>query len=252
MKYHRFSSLTAILVLVLFAFSCSEDDPTGPNELGGDVNLELTNVGQEFPVYVSVTNSTSVLSELQDNIVITANDGGIVTLHGVFTFDTAFVRGLQEELGIATFPESTKRSILDTYLDKFGAVIDSTDRDAITLQADVKVKVTSEGIQEFISSKGDLARPFTIVKYDMNVGDSWDFTDADGVQINRKVSYKSTEDDYEVGFWLLKVIKVEETREDPLLEKITYVTNHKYGLVGMHYLTKTGQEINVSVLPPTL
>lgn len=35
---------------------------------------------------------------------------------------------------------------------------------------DGKLKVTSEGIQEFINSDGDLSRPFTIVKYDAEVG----------------------------------------------------------------------------------
>ncbi|PLX31601.1 MAG: hypothetical protein C0600_05125 [Ignavibacteria bacterium] len=252
MKHTRVFFLAVLSALVFIGISCSEDDPTGPNDLGGDPNLELTNVGQKFPVSVSVPGTSSVLRELGDSIVITENDGGIVTMHAVFTFDTAFVRGLQEELGISALPETMKRSILDTYVDRYGGVIDSTDRDAITLTAGAKLKITSEGIQEYISSKGDLSRPFTVVKYDMNVGDSWNFTDDDGVTITRTVTSKSTTDDYEVGFWMLKVIKVEETKEDPLLEKITYVTNHKYGLVGMHYQTKTGQEIDVTVFPPTL
>lgn len=49
------------------------------------------------------------------------------------------------------------------------------------------------------------------------------------------------------------MLKVEETgEEDPLIEKITYYTNHKYGLVGMENLTKNGKTLEVGVLPPTL
>lgn len=194
----------------------------------------------------------TILSELKDSIVITANDGGIVTMRGIVGFDSAWVRGLEAELGISALPIPSKRAILETYMQRFGAVLDSTDKQAMTMRVDAKLKVTSEGMQEFVSSNGDLSRPFTIVKYDMNVGDSWDFTDADGVKITRTVVSKSTTDDYEVGFWYLKVIKIEETREDPLMEKITYVTNHKFGLVGVHMQTKTGKEIKTLVFPPTL
>ena len=117
---------------------------------------------------------------------------------------------------------------------------------------EAKLKVTAEGIQEFVSSKGDLSKPFTIVKYNANVGDKYEFTNSDGVKITRTVTYKSTTDDYQVGFWYLKVIKVEETREDPLTEKITYITNHKFGLVGVLLEPKAGKDIRVSVFPPTL
>lgn len=242
----------AAMMITLAWTACNEDDPAGPNDLGGDPNLELTQVGQEFPISITIPGTQSILSELKDSIVITANDGGIVTMRAIVGFDSAWVRGLEAELGISALPIPSKRAILETYMQRFGAVLDSSDKQAMTMRVDAKLKVTSEGIQEFVNSKGDLSKPFTIVKYNANVGDKYEFTNSDGEKITRTVAYKSTTDDYEVGFWYLKVIKVEETKEDPLMEKITYVTNHKFGLVGVHMQMKTGKEIKVTVFPPTL
>jgi hypothetical protein len=114
------------------------------------------------------------------------------------------------------------------------------------------MKVTSEGIQEFVNSKGDLSRPFTIVKYGAAVGDKYEITNTEGVKVTRTVTYKSTTDDYGIGFWMIKIIKVEETKEDPFVEKVTYYTNHKFGLVGIVINTKTGKELKLGIFPPTL
>jgi hypothetical protein len=252
MKRPSILSAALALLLGLLLPTCSEDE-ANPNDLGGETNLELTEVGQEFPISLqSPDNPGSVLSDLKDSIVITRNDGGIVTFHAVLTLDTAFTRGLVEELGIATLNGDLRHAILETYVKRFNAVVDSTDKNNITLTADAQLKVTSEGIQEFVSSKGDLTRPFTIVKYNANVGDTYTATNSDGIAVTRTVAYKSTTDDYQIGFWYLKVIKVDETKEDPLMEKITYVTNHKYGLVGVEATTKNGKQLKLTVFPPTL
>lgn len=254
MKRIAIPLLLAAAICTAFALTaCDEDEPTGPNDLGGDPNLELTQVGQEFPLSITSPGSGStVLNEVKDSIVIIANDGGIVTMRAIFGFDSAWVRGLEAELGVSALPMDAKRAILTHFVERFGAVLDTTNKNSMTARVDAKLKVTSEGMQEFISSGGDLSKPFTIVKYNANVGDTWDFTDSKGVKITRTVTSKSTTDDYPVGFWYLKVIKVEETKEDPLIEKITYVTNHKYGLVGVLMQTKTGKDVNVTVFPPTL
>lgn len=245
----RFLILFAVLVTV----SSCEKETVDPNQLGGETNLELTQVGQRFPILINVPGASgNVLADLKDSIVITRNDGGIVTMHAVFGFDTVFYHALEEELGVAALPMSIKHGIIDTYVKRFNAVLDTTDKSAMTATLDAKLKVTSEGIQEYVSSGGDVTKPFTIVKYDAKVGDTWRFTNKEGIEVTRTVAYRSTTDDYPIAFWLLKVIKVEETREDPLIEKITYVTNHKYGLVGVFVQTKAGKETKIVVYPPTL
>ena len=61
------------LGVALTLTACDEDEPTGPNDMGGDPNLELTQVGQEFPVSITSPGSgSSVLSEVKDSIVIIA------------------------------------------------------------------------------------------------------------------------------------------------------------------------------------
>lgn len=245
--------LTAILAITLTWTACDEDDPTGPNDLGGDPNLELTRVGQEFPISLYTPgSSSSLLDGLEDSSVIIANDNGIVTVRSIMTFDTAFVRGLEQEIGIAALSNDMRHAILEEYVERFGAVLDTTDKTRMTARVDAKLKVTSEGIQEFVNSRGDLTKPFTIVKYNANVGDTYQFTTSDGVKITRTVTYKSTDDDYDIGFWRIKVIKVEETSDDPLAQKITYFANHKFGLVGVDMDAKNGKKLHVTVWPPTL
>ena len=252
MKLHTISSALSLSLLMLWAGACSESS-TGPNDIGGETDLELTEVGNTFPVNLSTENFIPGIDQLEDSIVITGRDDGIVSVHARFTFDSVFVEGLDSALGTSELPDAAKRAILDVYLDRYGATLDTTNKEEMTLDVDGKLKVTSEGIQEFISSDGNLSRPFTIVKYDAEVGDTWNFTAADGTVITRSVTYRSQTDDYPVAFWMLKIIKVEETREDdPLIEKITYYTNHKYGLVGMEVLTKNGKTLTVGILPPTL
>ncbi|MBI3258309.1 MAG: hypothetical protein HYZ54_02335 [Ignavibacteriae bacterium] len=106
-------------------------------------------------------------------------------------------------------------------------------------------------LDEFdMSSGGDLSRPYTIVKYSANVGDKYEFTDEDGIKVTRTVVSKSTTDDYYMGFWMIKVMKIEQVKEDPVIDKITYITNHKFGLVGIILQTKNGKTLKISILPP--
>jgi hypothetical protein len=246
---------TLIAVTVVAAaifFSACDDTPTGPNDLGGDTNLELTRVGNEFSVYLDAESYPPAFDRMKDSVVITRNDNGIVTTHAQIRFDSLFVVALDSALGTSALPYAAKLAIVDTYVKKYGATLDTTDKQAMKIAFDLKMKVTSDGIQEFVTSKGDQSRPYTIVKYGAAVGDKYEFTNNEGVKITRTVTYKSTTDDYGIGFWMIKIIKVEETKEDPLVEKVTYYTNHKFGLVGIVMRTKTGKELKLGIFPPTL
>lgn len=251
MKLPQISLASAIALLLFYLGGCST--ATGPNEIDGETDLALTEVGNEFPVSLSSETFVPGLSGLEDSVVIIGRDGdGIVTVSARVEFDSLFVEALDSVLGTSALPDDLKRTMLDTYLDRYGATIDTTDKEAMTAEVVGKMKVTSEGIQEFLNSGGDLSRPFTIVKYDASVGDTWSFTTDDGRKITRTVTYRSSSDDYPVAFWLLKVIKVEETSEDPVVEKVTYYANHKFGLVGVEVLTKSGENLEIGILPPTL
>ncbi len=245
-------SIVAMLSVAILVIGGCNETATGPNDLGGDTNLELTAVGNVFATSLTTDTYNPAFDRLHDSVVITGNANGIVTTHVQLAFDSLFVAGLDSSLGTSAFPQSVKLAILDTYLKRYGATIDSTNKQAMKVVFDLKMKVTSEGIQEFVHSQGDVGRPFTIVKYGAAVGDKYEFTTSDGVKITRTVAYRSTTDDYPVGLWMLKVIRVEQTSDDPLLEKVTYYANHKFGLVGIVARTKTGKELKIGIIPPTL
>jgi hypothetical protein len=89
----------------------------------------------------------------------------------------------------------------------------------------IKVKVTKEGIESKIESI-----PGIIVKYDSKVGDKYPV--ANGIE--REVISKSNVDEYPYGFYLIKVMKVEESPSIiPGVSKMVYVANHKFGIVGL-------------------
>lgn len=251
MKTLTITILTTILLVVL-AFAACKETATGPNDLGGDPAVVFTTVGSKFGSYLDAGSYVPGFDRLQDSTVVTKNDNGIVTTHTKLAFDSVFVAALDTALGTSAYPQSVKLAIIDTYLKKYGATIDTADKKKMKVDFDLKLKVTSDGIQEFINGKGDLSRPFTIVKYGAAVGDKYEFTNSEGLKITRTVTSKSTTDDYPIGFWLIKVIQVEQTSDDPLTDKIIFYTNHKFGLVGVLLKLKSGKQLKIGIFPPNL
>ena len=246
-----------IVALLMLVPSCDllESDAEEPNELGGNPDIELTRVGNTWGVYFDVEDFGPAFNGVEEKVEIVANDNGIVTYDVTLTFDTTATIALDSVLGTKDLPEDTKMAILDVFLDRYGATLDTTDKDKMTIKAQVKGKVTDKGIQEFVSSGGDLSRPFTVVKYDAGVGDKYEFTRDDGMKLRRTVMYRSTQDDFQVGFWRLKVIKVKEeviNGEDPVFDELRYIANHKFGLVGFEAVLKDGKSMNLIFFPPTL
>ena len=244
--------IAGTLALSLTSCELLEGGSEDPNELGGNPNIELTEVGQRTTTHFNIPGNNPAFNNLEAEATVSENRNGIVTYDVEIGFDLEVVRAVDSMVGTSTLPDAGKRAILDLMLDRYGATLDTTDPNNMKIRAQVKLKVTDAGIQDFIASDGDESRPFTIVKYDAEVGDEYTFN-KDGNTIKRRVVSRSTEDEYPVAFWLLKVIKVRETEENhPLIEEIVYVTNHKYGLVGIELKLKNGEEAGATLLPPTL
>lgn len=248
------SLLPLVVTLSVALVGCDLFNKTeeGPNDLGGDPNLDLTKVGGVFNAYLDASTDIPALANVKDTIKIVKNEGGIVTVDYGFTFDQTVIQAFDTLMGTSGLPREAKLAVMDTYLKRYGAVLDTSNKNAMTLKGQITGKVTSEGIQEFINSRGDRSKPFTIVKYASNVGDKYEYTNADGLHITRTVVSKSTTDDYPLGFWLFKVSKVEERKEDAVIDNITYVTNHKYGLIGVKVTTKNGKVLTLGIFPPTM
>lgn len=112
----------------------------------------------------------------------------------------------------------------------------------ITITGD---KVTATNIDFKLSKEGFECKTGPgagiLVKYDSNVGDTYPIGSTGKV---RTVVAKTGVDDYPYGFFLIKVIEVEETptylKSSAGISKITYIANHKYGLVGVKVALEDG------------
>lgn len=251
----RLLFLALLVSAVLPSCGLLDSSEEGPNDLNGNTDLEITDVGQDWGVSIDLGRlfPNGWKYDYKDSNTVTKRENGITTVSVNLDASFDLVHEFDTLLGTQDLPQAAKLEVVNWILDRYGATIDVTTPNRLKIHADVKVKVTDQGIQEFIASKSDLSKPFTVIKYSMNVGDSWSFTDSKGVTTRRTVTYHSTTDDYPVGFWNLKVFKTESVVDgDPVLQKIVYVTNHKFGLVGIHLFTKTGKEIPLTVFPPTL
>jgi hypothetical protein len=217
--------LFVLTVMSLLIVSCSDIlnvfDNEDPNELGGDTDLELTKVGNEYGVYFKL-NDRPLKMDAEAKIV--KNDNGIVTIHVKINLDKL------DPLYKAIIPAEFKNS--DGNVD-----------------TEIKFKATSEGIQDFYHSKGDVSKPFTIVKYGDKVGAKYTFKRDDGIVVTRKITAKSTEDDFPMGFMLIKTMTTVEEYEDENIEKVIYYTNHKFGLVYVIFRLKNGVEGSIELIP---
>ncbi len=245
MKTRNFYLLFAFVFLV---FVSCKDDADDPNSLGGNTDITLNKVGNEYGVYLDIDGAnSSILNGVKDSVYITESSNGNITVKAHFKFNLEQVRHLDTLFGMQDLSSELKKSYVDYFISKWGAKLDTTNKDAMTYEIDLKGKVTSEGIQEYIH--GGQSKPFTIVKYGDPVGTKYEFTDDNGGKITRTIVSKSEVEDYDLSIYRIKTIKVKEVKESPLIEDVTYITNHKFGLVGIVVKMKSGKIINASTVP---
>jgi len=252
----RFIAATVCVFAIAGCGLVDSDDPASadPNSpVGGNTILEDTEPGARHSAYPDLGAWLADELTPRDSVYVKSRNNGVVVMDVNVMFDTNFTKKLDTVLGTSPLPDNAKKAIIDAYLAQYGATLDTTDKNNMVIHAEPKFRVSSEGIQDFVNSQGDETKPFTIIKYNMKVGDTWSFKRPDGTVVTRKVVHHSTDNDYEVIFWRLKVFKTEQTQtNDPLLSKIVWVTNHKYGLVGIHIFDKEGKEIPITIAPPSL
>lgn len=144
---------------------------------------------------------------------------------GVSDF-SATIESLENGISSYTAQATITNTILKNMISNFpGVVIDGN-----TVSIDnFQIKQTTDGIK-------CLTGPFAgvLVNYDSSVGDTYNTGTAGKV---RKVVSKTGQDDYPYGFYLIKTIQVESTVGNSNLvsgiSKITYIANHRFGMVGV-------------------
>jgi uncharacterized protein YcfL len=186
--------------LLITCFSCEKllkkDDPNvlnGNQSTMGKVGVKVESSSVEI---AGISNCTAS---------VTALDGGVSSYSGSATVKNALLKNL-----VANIP---------------GIAING---DKVTA-TNIQFKLTDEG---FECKTGPAAG--ILVKYDSNVGDTYSIGSTGKV---RTVVAKTGVDDYPYGYYYIKVIQVEENpsylKSGSGVSKITYVANHKYGLVGV-------------------
>jgi hypothetical protein len=216
------SLLLFMLSVVIFGISaCKKDNENGPNDLGGETNIPLTQVGNESSLYLTIGSGGS---SVNGTMTVIKNEKGVITYNVIADLtgnpDSAFIAAL----------------VPAEYKDNQGRIT-----------GEFKFKITSEGIQDYFHSN----KPWTVVKYEDEVGDSYSITTENGDVLTRTVVEKTGIDEWPLGFFNIKTVAVEQgvPESDELLKKITYRANHKFGLVYIKAELKNGQVVEADIVP---
>jgi len=113
-----------------------------------------------------------------------------------------------------------------------------------------KYKNTDEGILDYTNGDG---KPFVIVKYDGSVGDQYRLRRNNGSVITRTIMSKSINDDYAYGPMMIKVMKIDQNFDEfsnmQGFRKVTYIANHRWGLVGLVFESEDGSNYKIKIAP---
>jgi hypothetical protein len=208
----------SILVLALVLTSCKkEDSGNSSSSIGGSTSIPINVVGNTFANSVVVGTAS-----YQGTIAITKVTDGIATVQ--------FKSAIPSNIPIL-------QGIKPKYKDASGNLV-----------CEGKFKMTDAGILDYNNKDH---KPFVLVKYDANVGDKYTLEKSDGTKIVREVVRKSTTDDYYWSGLLIKTIDVEQSSNIPGVKKITYFSNHKFGLVAVRVEMEDGSKPQLSLVPKT-
>jgi len=201
-----------LAALSLALFSCKKDDLT----LTGDPS-PVGAVGNEL------TFSNTIPGLGTSSMTVVALEDGISTLQTSAVVTNADMLTMANHLA-ALYPGNV-------------TVVGNT------VSANMKARFTTDGIAAIAPDGEELV----VCKYNASVGDEWTMN-ADGNTVKHKVTQKSTDDDYEWGFFYIKVVTMEATNYGvPGLDKVEYVSNHKFGPVGLHGYLSDGSSWSATI-----
>ncbi len=219
----------AFLIILLTANSCKKNND--PNVLGGETNIPLTQKDSVTNVYFTVNGVNLPGTTFK----VLSNDNGMVTYTA--TVDaTAYPDTMIADL-ITILPQ-----LINYYNPK--DVTWSVSTSGI-LNVQFKLKITSEGMQNYFVD----GKPWT-VKYADPQGTNYSVTRNNGETLTATVTEKTGVDDWPYSFWMIKTSKVEyiAPASDPVLSKVTYRVNHKFGLVYIKAEGKNGKVIEIDLV----
>jgi hypothetical protein len=213
-------SLFPLVLLFLGCDTTETTETTDPNELGGDPNIPLNTIGNNFTTSVNIMGIPD--TTIKGTIEIIKNENGVITLRA--------------SADLTQVPE----------LSKINNLIPANFKDMSgRINTEVKFKNTSGGIQDYFNKDQKL---HTLVKYDCKVGDQYQLKKSDGAIIIRTV--KAVNDDFPYGpFLMAKTTLIEQDSRIPSVTKIMYRANSTYGLMYVEVLMEDGSFVGTRLFP---
>lgn len=212
--------LICVLLLIVFLDSSCEKlfNKDDSSTLTGDTNVDFAQTGTTFVSSVKVGENWSN-ADLDAEII--ENTDGVATIK--------VTGNLANTADLAPL----KNLIPSEFFDGNG-----------NLNIEGRFKATDKGMLDYTNADGE---PFVMVKYDAKVGDKYILEKADGTEITRTVTAKSTDDDFAWGFMLIKTITVEQDSRVPGIQKFVYRFNHKFGLVNVEAVADDGSKTSMTI-----
>ena len=192
--------LFLFLNMVFLSLSCEDTDKRDDSNVLAGEQSEMGKVG------VTVTSSSAEIAGVSNASAVVDNlENGISSYSAQATVTNDILKNM-----IANFP---------------GVLIDGDNVSVENLQ----IQQTTGGIKCITGPDSGI-----LINYNSNVGDTYPIGSTGRV---RTVISKTGVDDYPYGFYLIKTIQVESNRlglrSATGVSKITYIANHKFGMVGV-------------------
>ena len=234
MRNHTLLKKAAILSLLLISMvgidSCKKS--TDPNVLTGETNIPMTQVNSQTSTYVTINGVSQPGSS---TLTVLSNNNGLVT-YGA-------------SVDLTTFSYSAL-SVMTTLLPQAISYYNPKDVTATingsgVLNLQFTMKITSEGMQNYFVD----GQPWT-VRYADGVGTKYTVKRTNGTELTATVTEKTGLDEWPYGFLFIKtsLVEYDAPADDPVISKVYYRVNHKFGLVYLKVLGKNGKVLEMSLL----
>lgn len=222
--------VVSFIAIVMTVSSCKKEKD--PNVLTGSTNIPLTQKDSATSLYFTYNGQNVDGTEIR----VAENNNGMVTYAA--SFDLQTIPDSLENLLLTILPQ-----LINYYNPKDVAWSLGSDG---KINVQFKLKITSEGIQSYFVD----GKPWTI-RYDDPQGSSRSVTRDNGEVMTATVTEKTGQDDWPFGFMYIKTSKVEINTPpgDPVLQKVTYRINHKFGVVYLKAEGKDGRVLEVDLMP---
>jgi hypothetical protein len=219
----KITNLLFIALLSLFILACGTDpENEDNNKLGGSTDIALGEVGNTLYTVVEMNGNYSRI----EGVEATKNENGVATWK--VSTDISNISGL------------------DNLIDVISPIYPGLQSENGKIDAEFKIKITSEGLLDYNNVDG---KAHTLVKYDCKVGDKYTLKLDNGTTLTRTVTAKSSEDDFQWGFLLIKTITVEQNSNAPGISKYRFLANHKFGLVFVEAIMEDGTSAGMYIYP---